>query len=466
MPQAGLSPSFRKLESLVAAGELSLTFVLGLARGGTTAFEKHIFRQLSFDANVNEPSLLGRPPAEAASEAPPAWSSREEATFAQVLDTVLPLDAAARRQGRDLVRAPVRVIVKEVTNKVLPDMVPLWCRLAHTVLVVVRNPSLQVESRLKSIVDRIGSGALAQWGVTGDLPLGDHGELLVHGEHLILPRPPNAEDGGAAAPGATTFDEVWARMCKTRDFSRLGPGLVRVSALHPFCEWRECQAAMWETSACVQQDPGAASLVPAALGTELHDFAGLDLRLAHGFLEWRLGWTPLQAQLPLLAHHPSVHVVDFSVFQENPDFFVDTLRGLVAPHWGDDVDAPRIQADANADDASFAVCSTAKQWDQKAWDAWYGTPCFGKVSTTDGVEPAKKTPIGMPAMPPCTTEAVAGAYRQYVDLAMDPRAVFPCAAASPRKPSTVDPLHEMLWHELRGGARSELLKAVKDFTAC
>ena len=38
---------------LVAAGKLSLTFVLGLARGGTTAIEKHLHRALKYDANGN-----------------------------------------------------------------------------------------------------------------------------------------------------------------------------------------------------------------------------------------------------------------------------------------------------------------------------------------------------------------------------------------------------------------------------
>lgn len=33
-------------------------------------------------------------------------------------------------------------------------MIPLWCEISDVILVVVRNPLLQYESRLKSIVDR------------------------------------------------------------------------------------------------------------------------------------------------------------------------------------------------------------------------------------------------------------------------------------------------------------------------
>jgi hypothetical protein len=55
-------------------------------------------------------------------------------------------------------RGPLRVLVKEVTNKVLPALTAKWAQLAHVVLVVIRNPMLQLESRLRSILDRIGSG--------------------------------------------------------------------------------------------------------------------------------------------------------------------------------------------------------------------------------------------------------------------------------------------------------------------
>lgn len=50
-------PKYSELLNLVSSGRLSIVFILGLARGGTTAVEKHLYAALSFDANVNEPTL-------------------------------------------------------------------------------------------------------------------------------------------------------------------------------------------------------------------------------------------------------------------------------------------------------------------------------------------------------------------------------------------------------------------------
>jgi|AntAceMinimDraft_5_1070358.scaffolds.fasta_scaffold175516_1 hypothetical protein len=50
-------PKYAELLGLVASGRLSVVFILGLARGGTTAVEKHLYATLGFDANVNEPTL-------------------------------------------------------------------------------------------------------------------------------------------------------------------------------------------------------------------------------------------------------------------------------------------------------------------------------------------------------------------------------------------------------------------------
>lgn len=78
-----------------------------------------------------------------------AW---EEACFEEVLRVVRPLVQARALTAAEATGAagrtwPVRVIVKEVTNKVLPSSVPLWAALAHAVVVVVRQPLLQLESR-------------------------------------------------------------------------------------------------------------------------------------------------------------------------------------------------------------------------------------------------------------------------------------------------------------------------------
>ena len=149
------SPSFDELLRLVRCGSLSVTFVLGLARGGTTATERHLYHSLHYDTHVNEPSLLGPPPSSSSTTAAARPTvaelveradAREEATFSVVLGAVRTLVERSAAEGRDLRRLPLRVIVKEVTNKVMPRTVPRWVELSSFVVVVVRNPLLQVSS--------------------------------------------------------------------------------------------------------------------------------------------------------------------------------------------------------------------------------------------------------------------------------------------------------------------------------
>ena len=52
------------------------------------------------------------------------------------------------------------ILVKEVSNKVLPATIELWSAIAKWWVVVVRQPRLQLESRLVSMLDRVDSGAL------------------------------------------------------------------------------------------------------------------------------------------------------------------------------------------------------------------------------------------------------------------------------------------------------------------
>jgi hypothetical protein len=199
-------PKYSELLDLVSSGRLSIVFILGLARGGTTAVEKHLYASLSFDANVNEPTLrsshshpehlrngiysicltyiiglfqlvqfvcfnvsgpeacwddnanaMDSAKAKAAGQERAALGfagviAWEEACFEEVLCVVRPLIKArtlnaAETLGMTAKRWPVRVIVKEVTNKVLPSTVPFWASLSHAVVVVIRQPLLQLESR-------------------------------------------------------------------------------------------------------------------------------------------------------------------------------------------------------------------------------------------------------------------------------------------------------------------------------
>ena len=203
MPAAPEVSAYDALLSLVDRKQLSITFVLGLARGGTTAFEKLLHEQLEFDANVNEPSLAANG---TDLEVRERAASREEVTFARVLDVVRALLAAAAAASRDLAAAPLRVIVKEVTNQLLPPIVPRYARLADCVVVVVRNPALQFESRVRSILDRVGSGALASIGLRADLPLA---RARVHGRALVDAR------GGGGRASAAAAAAAWRRTTRS-----------------------------------------------------------------------------------------------------------------------------------------------------------------------------------------------------------------------------------------------------------
>ena len=366
--------SFSQLETLVQQGRLSVTFILGLARGGTTAFEKHVFRTLPYDANINEPSLLGPPPD---SDGRPV--DRIEATFAQVLAAVH--KAQQHREGM------IRVIVKEVTNKVLLQLMPHWRQLAHVVLVVVRHPPLQFESRIKSILDRIESGALTSFGIDQYKPADS---LTVHGHPLFQ----GTFNG--------SWKEAWTKMKHTRDFSALGSGLARVAALHPFCDWTECQRAMWKghPDACAEWE-----------GSQMSHFGQLPDELCEDTLRWRLGWAPLQEQLQFLDEHPSVAIIDFSCFQMDPTSFVKQIHRMVAGYWGTAVNEPRGVAAE-----SFEVCSTAACWDQDSWDKWYFKPCFSKAANSDTIEPMLKPPMGPVQLPKTLLPALEQAYLLYSEL--------------------------------------------------
>lgn len=54
-----MNGAYREITHLVVSRQVSITFIMGLARGGTTAIERHLYVALEFDANVNEPTLSG-----------------------------------------------------------------------------------------------------------------------------------------------------------------------------------------------------------------------------------------------------------------------------------------------------------------------------------------------------------------------------------------------------------------------
>ena len=379
------SPSFDELERRVKDKTLRLVFLLGLARGGTTATEKFLYERLPFDAQVNEPSLLG-PPA--------AGVSRAEATFARVLAAVEAVDAAV-----------ATVVVKEVTNKVLPAMVPLWARLARWWIIVIRSPCLQFESRLKSMLDRVDSGALEAFGVAPDAR-----DLRVHGEAAV------------EADTKATWREAWAAMKAARDFSRLGPGAVRACALHPFLSWPEVQKAVF----------GRGDALPLGRFSELDDDEVAKI------FDWRLGWSALEAQLAALPSGVDLAVVDFSSFQMDGGA---ALEARVRAHvFGGRVDAPPKRA--------FDVCAQRAAWSDDDWRKWYGAPCFEKVLKSRAIEAVSKSPMRLSAFPACARPALRRAARAYGRLLLaDGRGMPPPPLARRAPHAGVDALHDLVTAE-------------------
>uniref|UniRef100_A0A7S2BK10 Uncharacterized protein n=1 Tax=Octactis speculum TaxID=3111310 RepID=A0A7S2BK10_9STRA len=99
--------------------------------------------------------------------------------------------------------------------------------------------------------------------------------------------------------------------------------------------------------------------------------------------------------------------------------------------------------------SSFEVVATASEWEGKAWDVWYGQPCFTKVSECKAIDPVKKTPMRIGALPDSLRGRVLGlAYRVYLDSILDPRTIHPPPSRLSASQG-VDQLHDELWAQHR-----------------
>lgn len=397
---ADISPSFDILHKKCATGRVRIVFLLGLARGGTTAIEKFLYERLPFDAQINEPSLLG-PPEGSLSSA----KSRVELTFKSVLAHVQRLEAAAAIAGQ----TEVTILIKEVTNKVLPEMIGLWARLSRWWLIVVRNPMLQVESRLKSMLDRIDSGALEEHGLRVDA----HAAIMrVHGQLLF------------AAPEELRPVDTWRvaynEMKRKRDLSNLGVGAMRAFTLHPFCMWPESQRAM--------------------LGGESisNDFSKLSEAQVAKIVDWRLGWTALATQLVALELSPvcpEALVVDFSSVQ------MDGGAGLI--EWLEANVFIGHPSSGGALKEKFEACANSQLWSEADWAKWYASPCFEKALRSRAIEPVSKRPLGLDKLPAFLRPAIRAACNQWADLvSRDLRALPPPRPALRAPFIGLDPLHD------------------------
>lgn len=373
--------AFDELERLVKSGRVRIVFVLGLARGGTTAIEKYLYEKLPFDLQINEPSLLGPPV---------PGKDRKDMTFERVLDRIKGRDAST-------------LLIKEVTNKVLPEMMPLWRRIVEWWIVVVRNPTLQIESRLKSMLDRIDSGALVPHNIRQD---SNARTMLVHGQKVFVDAFENER---------VTWREAYDEAKRTRDFSMLGVGAMRACVLHPFCEWPESQRAMLN-------------------GRTVDDFSALSDEDCSKIVDWRLGWSALYQQIPDLSTSNTI-VVDFSSVQ------MDGGARLIDWLYATNVFA--TSTDHSVDKEEFEACANSQLWSESRWQQWYGVPCFDKALKSKAIEPVSKRPLPLENFPPFLRDAVVDACRRWAHLISTDSRSLPSPRAALRAQFVgVDPLHD------------------------
>ncbi|KAJ8601019.1 hypothetical protein CTAYLR_007960 [Chrysophaeum taylorii] len=401
---ASSSPSFNALYERVESGRLRVVFVLGLARGGTTCVEKYLYETLAFDAQINEPSLVGPPRPRKQEEEEVSQESRMEVTFNRVVSHVERLEEEKKF---------MTILVKEVSNKVLPAMIPFWAKLCSRWIVVVRNPLLQMESRLKSMLDRVDSEALVSLGVFPDALAR---AMAVHGKKVFT-TPSAALD---------TWKVRYRSMKRDRNFEGLGPGAMRACALHPFFEWPEVQA----------------EVLGRDVALPLDEFLKLSDEECAEVLAWRLGWAPLRRQLDALeGSNIDLVIVDFSSFQMDPSDLAEWVadRAFDGAVGGDENDSKKMKKKA------FETCANGQDWTEASWEKWYATPCFSKASASRAIDPVSKRPLEMDRFPSFVRARLREACAAWADLVVcDARALRPPRPALRAPFLGLDPLHDAL----------------------
>jgi hypothetical protein len=385
---------YRALLERVTDGTLRITFINGLPRGGTTAFERLCYEGLpvKFDLNVNQPGLMARVPGDQVRD-------RQQAIWQNVLDPVIACETAAASSGRILFTDPIHVVVKETTNVVMPNADELlrWQRMCHCMILVVRNPHLQVESRILCIADRILSGAMKDdLGIDKTI---DPRSFTVHGMRLIKEGTDFSHvDFDAACQGAvagakpTPWEQHYSWMKQTRDFRSLDLGFLHFCGLHPLFEEPTPQRIIWETYAAAHSSTDAAAETERWVGTKIEHFGELPDWMHHAMFEWRFGWTCFKSQQALLQGCDNVHVVDFSDAQACPEYLNSVLTELIfgCSHRCDkggveeragDGSGEKAQPPGAAAVAAVAAVAGGGGFDVGSgrtpeWDAWFHGPCF------------------------------------------------------------------------------------------
>jgi hypothetical protein len=278
-----------------------------------------MFETFSFDANVNQPGLLARDEE--------GTRERVEATWGTVLGKYR--EVVDHKQPHKT----IRIIVKETSNVVLPNSeLELWQKVCQCILLVYRNPVLQVESRIGCILNRISASATSSLGVPPSL---DPRNFAITGSPLIDPS--TNFDHVDPESSESLWEQHYGWMKKNRDYTSLSTGFVKFATLHPLFEEPKVQREGLELYRERHPDCGVTDAdIDRCVGSKLEDIAGLPDFFHKAFCEWRFGWTEFSAQVECLGRNigrlgycQNICLVDMSDLQADPDFFKKALAPIL-----------------------------------------------------------------------------------------------------------------------------------------
>lgn len=325
----------------------------------------------------------------------------------RLLAKVKVLEAANTDAGRDS-EAPTTVVIKETLNCVATRAeAELFRRLGLPTIVVVRNPWLQLESRLACILARVEDGALTKFGVNPDKI--DPATFMIGGDPVFRQDVDLTHLDFSPSAAASPWVQHTRHMKATRDYSSLGPGFVRLSAIHPIFEDPACQRDIW--SGYAEDHPGVitADDINEWVGTPLDRFAALPFPMAWALCEWDIGWVAVQRFIDVVSPEskpipsadaperatalprpqPRMCFVDFHDLCAAPNTLVTEIARMTAltttPHKVGTYD--------------FDLCS-----DGPAWEQWYLKSCDWDVlaaatAKRTVLRPSKRGPLAPEKFP-------------------------------------------------------------------
>ncbi|GMH62209.1 hypothetical protein TL16_g03429 [Triparma laevis f. inornata] len=425
-----LSSSYSVITELVRTQKLALSFVFGPPRGGTTAAERWLFESFAFDANVNQPGLLARD----------ETGSRErvEATWSTVLRKYMEV-FDPKAAGKT-----IRIIVKETSNVVLPNSeLELWQKVCQCILLVYRNPVLQVESRIGCILNRISANATSSLGVP---PTIDPRTFTITGSPLVDPS--TNFDHIDESKDESLWEQHYSWMKQKRDYTSLSTGFVKYATLHPLFEEPAVQKEGLELFRKRHPGSGVSDAdVEGCVGKKLEDIVGLPDFFHSAFCEWRFGWTEFAEQVSCLKKNlgkpgfcQNIGLVDMSDLQADPEFFKKALApilymstkmevdhvvsemGSVAGFSVDDQsscsDSPTINSRKTSKESkdesipTFDVTSKGTEW-----DTWFLSSCdWDKMGKTADIRPPTKNVVASSKFPPFILSEIHYGMMKFVEL--------------------------------------------------